>query len=73
MNQNYDWDNATFKNRCGESLNLTVNLVADVLHTFYVREVIPEFPSIIMLSLFMVLATLTILYVRKRFLRKTKI
>jgi hypothetical protein len=36
MDNNYDWDNPVFKNRCGESLNLAVNLIADVLHTFYV-------------------------------------
>jgi hypothetical protein len=35
MDRNYDWSNVTFRNRCGESLNLAVNLVADVLHTFY--------------------------------------
>ncbi len=35
MNDNYDWNNATFKNRCGEELNLAVNAVADVLHTLY--------------------------------------
>jgi hypothetical protein len=35
MNQNYNWSNPIFKNRCGESLNLAVNLIADVLHTFY--------------------------------------
>jgi parallel beta-helix repeat protein len=33
MDQNYDWNNAEFKNRCGESLNLAVNYLADVLHT----------------------------------------
>jgi hypothetical protein len=37
MDQNYNWGNLTFKNRCGESLNLAVNLVADVLHTFYLE------------------------------------
>lgn len=36
MDNNYDWDNPVFKNRCGGSLNLAVNLIADVLHTFYV-------------------------------------
>jgi len=36
MDNNYDWDNPVFRSRCGESLNLAVNLVADVLHTFYV-------------------------------------
>lgn len=33
MDHNYDWNNAEFKNRCGESLNLAVNYLADVLHT----------------------------------------
>jgi hypothetical protein len=37
MDQNYDWNNPTFKDRCGESLNLAVNVLADVLHTFYLR------------------------------------
>jgi hypothetical protein len=37
MNQNYNWSDPTFKNRCGESLNLAVNLIADVLHTFYLE------------------------------------
>jgi len=34
MDQNYNWNNATFKNRCGDSLNRAVNLIADVIHTF---------------------------------------
>jgi hypothetical protein len=38
MDQNYDWSNQTFKDRCGESLNLAVNLLADVLHTFYMQR-----------------------------------
>lgn len=37
MDHNYNWNNLTFKNRCGESLNLAVNLIADVLHTFYLE------------------------------------
>ena len=37
MDQNYNWSNPTFKNRCGESLNLAVNLIADVLHTFFLE------------------------------------
>ncbi len=44
MDQHYNWSDATFKNRCGESLNLAVNAVADVLHTFYAETVIPELP-----------------------------
>lgn len=35
MDQNYGWNNAVFSGRCGESLNLAVNAVADVLHTLY--------------------------------------
>ncbi|MGQ9479667.1 MAG: zinc dependent phospholipase C family protein [Thermoproteota archaeon] len=37
MDSNYDWDNPLFQSRCEESLNLAVNLVADILHTFYVE------------------------------------
>ncbi len=71
MDQNYDWNNSTFRNRCGESLNLAVNLIADVLHTFYVEEVIPEFPPSLILPLFMILTTLVILYTKKgKILRK---
>lgn len=42
MDQNYNWNNPTFRNRCGESLNLAVNLVADVLHTLYVESSTPS-------------------------------
>ena len=73
MNQNYDWSNPIFKNRCGESLNLTVNLIADVLHTFYVREVIPEFPSSLILILFIIISIPIFIYARKIVLRKRKI
>jgi len=54
MDQNYNWNDATFKNRSGESLNLAVNLVADVLHTFYAEAIISEFPSGVILPLFMI-------------------
>jgi parallel beta-helix repeat protein len=40
MDQNYNWSDPVFKNRCGESLNLAVNYLADVLHTLY-SEVAP--------------------------------
>jgi parallel beta-helix repeat protein len=39
MDQHYDWSNPTFRNRCGESLNLAVNYLADVLHTLYKASV----------------------------------
>jgi len=38
MDKNYNWSNPTFKNRCGESLNLAVNYLTDVLHTLYVQS-----------------------------------
>ena len=33
MDDNYNWTNSDFKNRAGQSINLAVNLLADVLHT----------------------------------------
>jgi hypothetical protein len=54
MDTHYNWSDAAFKNRSGESLNLAVNAVADVLHTFSVdAEVIPEFPRGVVLPLFL--------------------
>jgi len=37
MDENYDWANPTFKDRAGESLNLAVNYLTDVLHTLYLE------------------------------------
>jgi hypothetical protein len=42
MDQHYNWGDVTFRNRCGESLSLAVNLIADVLHSFYIGTIIPE-------------------------------
>ncbi|MEM3579570.1 MAG: hypothetical protein QW468_04790 [Candidatus Bathyarchaeia archaeon] len=61
MDQNYNWSNTAFKNRCGESLNLAVNLLADVLHTFYIQEVIPEYKLNIILPLLMLITTIVVL------------
>ena len=33
MDDNYNWDEPDFGNRAGQSINLAVNLLADVLHT----------------------------------------
>ena len=41
MDDNYNWSNSTFSGRCGQSLNLAVNAVADVLHTLY-QEAAPS-------------------------------
>jgi hypothetical protein len=46
MDQHYNWSDPAFKGRCGESLNLAVNAVADVMHTFFQQAVIPEFPQL---------------------------
>jgi parallel beta-helix repeat protein len=37
MDQNYNWSDPVFKNRCGESLNLAVNYLTGVLHTLYLE------------------------------------
>jgi len=44
MDQNYNWNNPLFERRVGESLNLAVNHITDVLHTLYLKsetEVLP--------------------------------
>jgi len=38
MDEKYNWSDPTFKDRCGESLNLAVNYLTDVLHTLYVSR-----------------------------------
>jgi len=72
MDQNYDWNDAAFKNRSGESLNLAVNLVAEVLHTFYAEAIIPEFPSGAILPLFMIATLLlgSIYRIKRKQLRR---
>ena len=37
MDTHYNWSDSAFSGRCGESLNLAVNAVADVLHTLYIQ------------------------------------
>jgi hypothetical protein len=69
MDQNYNWSDSTFRNRSGESLNLAVNLIADVLHSFYNEAIIPEFPSWIILPL-IIIATLFAVAVKKKDLMK---
>jgi parallel beta-helix repeat protein len=44
MDQNYNWNNEAFKGRCGESLNLAVNYLADVLHTLYAASASTRYP-----------------------------
>jgi hypothetical protein len=35
MDNNYNWNNPTFSNRCEPSLNLAVNGIANILYTLY--------------------------------------
>jgi hypothetical protein len=71
MNQNYDWNNQTFRNRCGESLNLAVNLLADVLHTFYIKEVVPEYaPNMTLLILTILIIIAAAVGVSKKYYSK---
>lgn len=65
MEEHCDFANSAFVQRCGQSLNLAVNLVADVLHTFYV-EMVPEFPTSVIVVLFMVVAAVAVFMRRKR-------
>jgi hypothetical protein len=69
MDQNYNWGDAAFKNRSGESLNLAVNAVADVLHTFQTEAVIPELPMWTILPL-LTIATLFAIVVKQWFKEK---
>jgi hypothetical protein len=41
MDTHYNWSDPAFKSRCGESLNLATNTMADVLHTFYLEAMAP--------------------------------
>jgi hypothetical protein len=42
MDQNYNWGYSSFRNRAGESLNLAVNYVADVLHALFLEAKMPD-------------------------------
>jgi hypothetical protein len=67
MDQNYNWNNLTFRNRCGESLNLAVNLIADVLHMFYVNEVVFEFSTSTITFIFVFTTTAVIaLHIKRK-------
>ncbi|MEM3459032.1 MAG: zinc dependent phospholipase C family protein [Candidatus Bathyarchaeia archaeon] len=68
MDQNYNWNNLTFRNRCGESLNLAVNLIADVLHTFYASEIVSEFSphTITVIFVFTTTAVIALCIKRKK-------
>lgn len=67
MDTHYNWSDDAFRNRAGESLNLAVNAVADVLHTFSTDAVvIPEFPGWVILPLFLFMALFAVMIRRQR-------
>jgi hypothetical protein len=74
MDQHYNWSDPIFKDRCGESLNLAVNFLTDVLHTLYwdATPIVPEFPPAIILPLLMALTMLAIIFSKRRIHRKLK-
>jgi hypothetical protein len=45
MDQNYNWSNPIFKNRAGDSLNLAVNALADVLHKLATESTTEPMPT----------------------------
>jgi hypothetical protein len=45
MDDNYDWSNPTFSGRAGQSLNLAVNDIADVLHTLSQEAALTTSPT----------------------------
>lgn len=67
MDNNYNWSNPTFSNHAGESFNLAVNTLADVLHTLYSENgsTIPEIPSFQILTVAMLTILLTAIICRK--------
>jgi hypothetical protein len=66
MDQNYNWNDPRFENRCGESLNLAVNLVSDVLHSFYQKSIIPEYRLNLLPALFVIVTLFTAIILRKK-------
>jgi len=73
MDRNYDWSNPTFRNRCGESLNLAVNYLADLLHTLWLEagKPIPEFAFNIAMAIILPAAILiAVAVLRIRLLHK---
>jgi len=69
MDQNYNWSNPAFKDRCGESLNLAVNYLTDVLHTLYqeTRNKLESLtPYIVLASTIILAITATLVFFKYR-------
>jgi hypothetical protein len=73
MNTNYNWSNPNYTARCGESLNVAVNAVADVLHTLYQEATpsssptptVPEFSAAMVLALMLTVVAVTVVFRKK--------
>jgi len=68
MDQHYDWSNSEFRSRAGESLNKAVNILADVLHGFWLAsgQPIPEFEIPLVALVLGVAAVFVVMYPIKR-------
>jgi len=69
MDQNYNWSDSVFKGRCGESLNLAVNYLTDVLHTLYqeTRNKLESLtPYIVLASTIILAITATLVFFKYR-------
>jgi hypothetical protein len=72
MDTHYNWTDPAFKERAEQSLNLAVNIVAEVLNTFLQTAPIPEFPIGPAAIFIITLSTLIILvktHIRKQHAR----
>jgi len=76
MDNNYNWSNAVFLGRAGESLNLAVNYLADVLHSLYVAASqsasptptvsVPELSSSVLVVALVVFVVVVVVFRRVR-------
>ena len=66
MDKHYDWSKSEFSGRAGESINLAVNYLADVLHGFWLAagQPVPEFPNPL-LPMVAIVAMLILLWLKK--------
>jgi len=70
IDTHYNSSDVEFANRAGESVNLAVNTVANVLHTFYSGVVIPEFPSSSILTAISLMLVLSVVVFARNHLHK---
>ena len=63
MDTFYNWSDPAFRTRVGKSLNLAVNTMADVLHTFNTIRAIPEFPFTIVNIVLVLVVSMSVIAV----------